>query len=204
MAIYKIPVKIEWTGSPGSPGYNVWHARAGLATDPANDSGLTGAGGPVLALQDFYLDQLPNFGHGASITVGDGILDVSDPQAPRYVEFSPTTITSTTTTGLSPLLAIVYSWKTALARRSGMGRTFWGPLAVGMRDDNDGTPNSQAVVDMRVRAQALVDESRAMPGFALGVLGMAQPGNAASGRVLRDITGVSVSDRWSYLSSRRD
>lgn len=204
MAIYRIPVKLEWQGSPGGPGVNVWHCRVGSLGDPSNDALIGQVDGPLAALDDYYRDQLGNFGHGVVITVGDGITEISNPEAPRGVEVTAPTMAATSTTGMPPLLAICISWKTSLARRAGRGRTFLGPVSTSPADTNDGTLLDAALVDIKNRAQQLVDLSTSANGWAFGVYGKSQPGDALSGKVLRDFTGVSVSDKWAYLSSRRD
>lgn len=204
MAIYRIPVKLDWKGGTGQPGVNIWHVRIGLATDPANDSVLDQVDGPLARLDAFYRTRLPDFGHETVITVGDGVTEVSDPNQPRAVEVTPRTMASTVTDGLPPMLAFVFSWQTTLAARSGKGRTFWGPLTTGAANASDGTPNAAMIADLRTYGNALVADSEAANGWAFGVYGLAQPGNSLSGYVLRDFVGCKVNSKYAVLRSRRD
>ena len=96
----------------------------------------------------------------------------------------------------SALLAVVVSWRTTSASRSGRGRTFIGPLCAEAAQQ-DGTPTPACVNTIRDAASDLREASEGPLGWSLGVLSVKQG-------VLRDFTGEKVADRFAYLSSRRD
>ena len=204
MAVYKIPVRLTWTGASGSPGFNVWHARTGSTNDPGDDGILDGTGGPLDAIEDFYQACLGVMGYRVVINVGDGVTEITDPENPRFVEVSPRNMQAVTTNGVPSFLAICVSWRTSIARRSGMGRTFVGPIASAAQDSATGTPSDTELSTIRSAANALVAKSTSVGNWGIGVYGSSQPGNALAPKVLRDFTQSSVLDHWSYLSSRRD
>jgi hypothetical protein len=94
------------------------------------------------------------------------------------------------------LLAVVISWRTTSASRSGRGRTFLGPMGI-QSLQSDGTPAAGLISAVRTAAQTLVDAQGNVDGTSLGVLSVKQG-------LLRDFTGSTVHDKWAYLSSRRD
>lgn len=105
---------------------------------------------------------------------------------------------------------IVVSWKTSLAARRGMGRTFFGPLA----DDNretDGTIVPSRLTLFKNAAQALITASSSgTNGWAVGVWGLVDPTKETglppltAPHVHRDIIGYGVRDQFAVLRSRRD
>lgn len=189
MAIFRVPARIDFPQA-GGPGFNIWHVR----TNDPQGAELEGALG---ALEDFYSAIAGLYPASASITLGEGI--IKDPLGSP--EFMPDDFRKVVGAGaftLSPsLLSIVVGWRTVSATRSGRGRTFLGPFAVGPQDQADGTPNGGTLNTIRAAAQELVSDSTAPTGWAVGVLSTKQG-------VLRDITGSSVRDRWAVLRSRRD
>jgi len=192
VAIFRVPVTIDNSLS-GGPFMNIFHVRTiGPGGDDADQ-----LGDALDALEDFYMglrNVLPN---GTVVRFGEGM--IKDPLGdPTYQADDPRAIPTGTQLVGSPatLLAITISWRTASASRSGRGRTFVGPFNGGVIAD-DGTPNNQVVDQVRGQAAALVSASGGPGGWAFGVLSVKQG-------LLRDFTGSSVRDRWSFLSSRRD
>ncbi|MGZ7255952.1 hypothetical protein ACXWPU_09410, partial [Streptococcus pyogenes] len=60
-----------------------------------------------------------------------------------------------------------------------------------------GTPDGAFITAATTAANALVAASTGLNGSALGIYSQKES-------LLRDITGMRIRDRWSYLSSRRD
>lgn len=191
MATWKVPVKIQ-AGSADNMAYNVWHIRT-----VDNESGPGSALSDALdALEEFYRDSRSAFSDATVITIGESM--IRDPYgSPEYVEDDRRTLNGLIGGGTAPLLlAVVVGWRTTSATRSGRGRTFVGPLALGAMQ-SDGTPGPAAIGGIRDAATGLVNASTGANGWAVGVYSQKQ-------NLLRDITGNSVKDRFSYLSSRRD
>lgn len=189
MPTFRIPARIEYPGE-GSPGYNVWHARTLNGT--ANLADI------LDALELFYTSCSPAFPTTQTITIGEGM--IQDPYgAPTYVEDDSRTVVGLDGSGqLSPLLCINLAWRTTAATRSGHGRTFLGPWAFGVTQTN-GTPVDAVLEVIRSASTTLLNASLAGAGqgWSLGVY-------SVKDGVLRDFTGVTVRDRFTYLSSRRD
>jgi hypothetical protein len=189
MAIFRVPARITYTAQ-GGPGVNVFH----ISTQPGGQPGDLGEA--LDALEAFYRGMVEVFAPGTSITIGEGI--IRDPLGtPEYVDDDSRTIATGGGGGSAPpLLAVVCGWRTTSATRSGRGRTFIGPVA---RDtlQQDGTVNGDQLTAIRLAATGLVDDSQSANGWALGVLSVQQG-------VFRDVTGVTVRDRLSFLTSRRD
>lgn len=193
MTIFRVPVTITTPGIPGGPYMNVWHCRT---IGPGNEDNVQ-LGEALDALQDFYVgvrDYYPNL---TEVRMGEGM--IKDPLGtPEYQADDPRSIITGGVAGGSAtaLLAIVVSWRTSSASRSGRGRTFVGPFSTSATS-GDGTPNDIVVNGVRSAAEQLVDDSTGSGGWAWGVLSTKQG-------LLRDFTGSTVRDRWSFLSSRRD
>lgn len=189
MPIYRVPVRLEFVGG-GGPGYNVFHVRT---VSNARDE-LTSA---LDALEAFYTSLRPYYVSSTRIHIGEAM--IRDPLgSPEYVNDDSRVVSGTGAAGMEVhLLSIVCSWRTSSATKSGKGRTFLGPFGANVADNNDGTPTTAALNAIRAAAQQLVDSSTGLNDWAIGVLSQKQG-------LLRDITGVTVNDRWSYLSSRRD
>ena len=190
MSIVRVPVRMDFT-QPGGPGYNVWHIRT--ADDNPETWELSGA---LDALEDFYQANAGLYHAGTTITIGEGM--VRDPLgSPTYVDDDVRTLTGGN--GSAPgstMLAVVVSWRTTSATRSGRGRTFLGPITSAVVS-GDGTPSNLFITQARAAATALVAASTAANGWAIGVLSTKQG-------IFRDAVGSSVRDRYSFLSSRRD
>lgn len=191
MAIIRVPVVISNPVLP-DPAMNILHIRT-ITDDP--DSGVIDSA--LDAIFDFYDSLKAHYPSGTTIRLGEGM--IKDPLgSPSYVPDDPREIASGTTTDPLPaLLAVVVSWRTTSATRSGRGRTFVGPLHIDSLQ-SDGTPEALTLTAIRDAANALVAESSSsLNGWAFGVL-------STKTGVFRDVTGNKVADRFSYLSSRRD
>lgn len=193
MAIFRVPARIEIAGLQGGPFMNVFNVRTiGPSGDDADQ-----LGDALDALETFYTGFIARMPNTTTITLGEGM--IKDPLgAPEYQEDDPRVLVAGGVAAgtATPLLALVVSWRTASASRSGRGRTFCGPFnpsTVG----SDGTPDNALVTSVSNAAAALVAASGGPNGWSLGVLSTKQA-------LLRDVTGSTVRDRWSYLSSRRD
>jgi hypothetical protein len=108
------------------------------------------------------------------------------------------------------VLQVCIAWRTALAARRGMGRTFVGPLNTNV-NQSDGTVAEAPLARIRNAAAALVTASTASGGWAWGVYGLQSPmpdppppNPEDQPRVLRDFTGSAVRDKFAVLRSRRD
>lgn len=191
MATFRVPVKIE-AARTGAPYMNVWHVR----TVSGTSGELGDLANAVEAIADVYLAIKDYMADGMKITLGEGM--IKDPLGnPEYVPDNSIVINTAVGDGSTapPLLAIVASWRTSSATRSGRGRTFFGPFLPN-RLEPDGTPANEVVTAVRESCSDLVSASTGLGGWSVGVLSTKQG-------LLRDVTGVSVKDRWSYLSSRR-
>lgn len=202
MTVFRVPVNLSWSGS-GSPGVNVWSVRVDNAP-LTGDSNLQEA---VTAIHTFYDSVKDIFQAGTTITLGD----IVERNSQTFASASWTTITGNNTGfDAAPVLQIVVSWKTTLAARRGMGRTFLGPLC-NDNVENDGTIVPARLTEISNAATALVNNSKGnLNGWAVGVWGYqnAKPPKPQVrtdfGRVHRDIVGYKVRDRFAVLRSRRD
>lgn len=197
MAIWRLPVNLQWTG-PGSPGANVWHFR----TDSPDPTDLE-VNAAVAAIHQFYQTLINNNIYSPSVLISsESAVEVSS-QEERAVDFDPIAPGSGGTEA-PEVLQIVCGWRTSIAARRGRGRTFVGPLATSTMDPNGSVANipRQVVLDA---ATALVAASSTEAGWAIGVYGLQDSGGGPTApRVLRDFTGVKVRDRFAVLRSRRD
>lgn len=191
MGIYRIPVKLEGTTTPGGPWMNVMHVRL------VDDTETGELGNALDALEQFYEGVRGHIPNTVTITLGEGM--IRDPLgSPEYVDDDRRVLTGGGAAGqhLSALLAVVVGWRTSSATRSGRGRTFVGPLVLSANEGN-GTPSANVLAAINNAADGLVSDSLGTNGWAFGVLSTKQG-------VFRDVTGHSVRDRFAFLSSRRD
>lgn len=190
MSILRIPVRIDYPYA-GGPGFNIWHARFVDSTPPP-----ALLGDALDALELFYSTIDSTIVTGTTFTLGEGM--ILDPLgSPTYVDDDSRTVTGSDGAGsMSNLLCITVGWRTISATRSGRGRTFVGPMGIGTAG-NDGTPADSVLTTIRGAATDLIDTSTNANGWAFGVLSTKQA-------LLRDFTGSTVKDRYTFLSSRRD
>lgn len=188
MAIWRVPVRIEHSSMP-DPGFNIFHVR-GINND--RDLLLEA----VDSLHALYFAMKQLYPSGTTIVLGEGMRSNIDTE-PLYVADARRTIAGTGGGGPAPaLLAISAGWRTAVATRSGRGRTFFGPVAAEVLDN--GKPKAAFVNSLQAACDDLVSASTGPSGWSFGVWSVKQ-------NILRDFTGVNVrEDSFAYLSSRRD
>lgn len=192
MSIFRVPVYINYPGT-GGPGMNVFHIRTIGPTD-SDDSEQLHEG--LDALESFYDAIKPYYPSGTLIVGGSDI--IKDPLGdPTYEADYGWSVGGAASGEMLPVYcAMVAGWRTTSATRSGRGRTFLGPFTETF-NGSDGLPRDGDVISLRGHLATLLSASMGPSGWSLGVLSVKQG-------ILRDVTGVSVRNRWSYLSSRRD
>lgn len=193
MAIWRIPIRIT-SAFIGGTGANVWHCRSDAgATEEASIEEA------VNWVEAFYTAIATVYEGGAQILF-DGVVTQVGVEDPTAIDtITPFTVVASGAGGpLPPANCIVVGWKTALATRSGRGRTFLGPLKTNTNEAN-GTPAAATLTTVRNAATALVASSMAetAPPSALGVW-------SPTDQVFRDFTGSAVRDKFAVLRSRRD
>jgi hypothetical protein len=158
-------------------------------------------------LHDFYAALAVSSTNGGiyssdtTITLGT-VVDVETDE-----QYSPTFSEITGAGGTSesaPVLCIVVGWRTSIAARRGMGRTFLGPV-IPACVENNGTIASAALTNVNAVADQLVSDSEGLTDKALGVWGLQTAGGGPTDpHVLRDFTSANVRDQFGVLRSRRD
>lgn len=199
MAVYRVPVNLTWPGS-GSPGVNVWSLRVSAASfDAARQDAID-------ELHAFYTSIIGTFAAGTKITLGD----IVERDTQEYAAATWTAIDSAAGVAMAaPANQICIGWRTSLAARRGMGRTFIGPLTPAAIT-TDGTLNEATRVAVEDAATALVTASQTLNEWAYGVWGLetkAPPLTTDYGalpHVHRDFVSASVKDKVAILRSRRD
>ena len=197
MAVWRMPVNLTY-GNGGGPGVNIWHLRD-LDGTPGEAQTL------VDSLHSFYTAVMTTGVGGAGIFQNNTTASASelinvDTQETQQINWTDI-LGPGVTTSLPPANQICISWRTSIAARRGMGRTFLGPLGANAQESN-GTI-AAAVLDLvRGAASDLVSASLTDGNGAFGVYGLQSSGGTA--RVLRDFTGSAVQDKFAVLRSRRD
>lgn len=191
MAIYRQ----TWTithPALGGIGTNTWHCETAGA--PADDDG--DVDGPSAFITSFYGALNDIYAEG-SVIACDGLwISVHDDKTVNSSS-DPTTMTlGVATTTLAPQDCLVASWRTAVASKSGRGRTFLGPLNLGALEAN-GTPAEFARTAIVAAGNALISDSNEGDVGVLGVYSTKQD-------LLRPFTGVSCKNKFGTLRSRRD
>lgn len=207
MAIWKVPVLITYANG-GGPGANVWHIRTPEVGTAAGEVQVM-----VDAIRQFYAFVNTAIGTGTSIFqlgTSFSLGEVVNVTTQESVTPTWAAVTAATPSGsLPPSQQIVVGWRTSISARRGMGRTFLGPLNQGVLESN-GTPTAAALTAVGSAAAGLVSTSLSDANGAVGVYGLQQ--SAPQGttdysglpRLLRDITGHRVRDKFAVLRSRRD
>lgn len=202
MTVWRVPINLTWPGA-GSPGVNVWSIRT-TSEVQSDEVNLQEALDELHNRYTSFCQYMPS---GSTAQLGDVVN--RDTQ-----EFGPgtwTKITSTNGSGQAPqALQMVISWRTALAARRGMGRTFIGPLGTNVMQ-SDGSISDTILTEVTGLAQGILNASTSgTNGWSVGVWGLQN--KAPSGttnysalpHVHRDITGFRVRDKFGILRSRRD
>jgi hypothetical protein len=206
MPIYRVPMELTWPNN-GGPGVNVFHVRTASGAIAGVNGELDQA---LAALRTFYSTLGAATGgvyvNGSTVNVGQ-VVDVAD-QTTVAGTFAPLNIGGSAAAAPQNLQFAI-SWRTTIAARRGMGRTFIGPLNSSIIQ-SDGTPGVSALTRVRDAASALVDASKGPNGWALCVYGLQAAGPGKGGsyeglpRVGRDFTSSRVRDVFAVLKSRRD
>lgn len=209
MPVFRLPVHLESNSWSGAPGVNVWHIRT--AGSPSLDlpTWATQFGGALDAIQTFYESTSTLWRAGLKARFGLDALDVDEQTTPLETEQREVTI-GFGEPAPTPL-ALCVSWRTALRARRGFGRTFVGPLYAGVRDPGSGAPTAASLLTLRNAAAALVADSAAGNGWAIGVYGLEKPAkqsvlnpDGSFPHVFRDFVSSNVNAKYAVMRSRRD
>lgn len=191
MPIYRTVV--ETRGAMiGGVGVNTWHFRT--PGSPTTDATALQAASD--ALETFYGTYISSLAP-ANVTVSAPSLWIELAEEPTSVQLDPwTTGSSGSNTTLPAPVAMVLGWRTALAARSGRGRTFINPLRSTLVDPN-GTPTTTAVTTLAGAGLALIN---AFDAPATGAFVVWSPTDGVG----RDFISPAVQDKFAVLRSRRD
>lgn len=187
--VFRYVVNLSY-GSGGGPGVNVWHFRG---PSVGNDSQLV-----VNAINGFYGGLNNLMAPGMVVTGPSEVVAGIEGDSPTFEPVTGWTVNAAagSNTTAPPVLQIVAGWRTALASRSGRGRTFLGPFNTSVLDVN-GTPTNSAIGLVNEACQEIVDFNGGVDDGAIGVW-------SPTDGVIRDITGFRVRDTFAVLRSRRD
>jgi len=97
---------------------------------------------------------------------------------------------------LPPATALVITWRSSLAKRSGTGRTFLGPSAAGLLDA-DGTIQTASLNILRAGADAFASSQGTGGAWTYGIW-------SKKDQVLHPLQSAVIRDRFAVLRSRRD
>lgn len=176
----------------GGVGVNTWHFRT--PGSPTSDATALQAASD--ALEAFYATYITSIAP-SNVTVSSPSLWIELAEEPTSVQLDPWTTASTgSNTTLPSAVALVVGWRTALAARSGRGRTFINPVRSTLVETN-GTPTTAAVTSMATAGLTLINTFDAP---ATGSFVVWSP----TDQVGRDFTNVAVQDKFAVLRSRRD
>lgn len=191
MPIWRTAVETTHPNMPNA-GVNTWHFGDG---DEGTSATALLAGATLL--ESFY-EAVTGTGIAPSARVAhDGIwVDVEDG---TEIQTDPWTVgTGTTGPTLPPANTVCISWRTGTSLRSGVGRTFLGPILDTQASD-DGTPAPTLLTTVLAAATTLVTANTAgFPDF---------PGFGVYSRQLgsiRQFQSARMSDQFAVLRSRRD
>lgn len=152
--ITKITVAIN--GGAGSPpDYNVHYVTSSDQL-PATLTTVLGK------FHDFYDAVKAWFPNGQVFTIGAQVLNM-ETTPPTVLAVPPVTVNGTDFSGYCPpQCAVVVSWKTILASRSGRGRSFMGPVGRAGETTN-GTPTPAFVTALQTAANTLISSLEPLP-----------------------------------------
>lgn len=191
MPTARIPVDIRWTEATGSPGVNVFHARADSLDAFNADFGALSA-----ILEDFYTAIRPLYYVGVTISCAGEAQGVGDDTGSTYL-FDPWTMTGSGNQGyLPPADCMLVQWSAQTGGRNGRGRSFLGPLDLAVAETN-GTPVEADRESVQDAIDALITANGAFGNGALGVYSRTED-------VFRDFVSGSCPNYFAVLRSRRD
>lgn len=191
MTTYRAVVTIA---SPdiGGTGVNIFHLSDG-GTDP----GDTAWNDAIDALGDFYNGVTSKVPSSTTFAFDGELIEVEGGSSSSVTGLHTFSIIGgTTVQGLPVANTICVGWRTGVHTRSGMGRTFLGPIA---QDTNgaDGKPTQAVVDDVKDAADGLIAAVDAISGVDFVVW---SPTLHAS----RVITSSVIHRKYAILRSRRD
>lgn len=191
MALYRCTVRLTFPVGSGG-GTNTWHLRTGTGTD--EDQNIAALMGKVRFFYEAVTPTLPNTWSaewdGTALEIATAEPTLVTAPGGGWEE------TGSATGGYGAAAGMgCVTWRTALAARSGRGRTFVGPLAATAVEQN-GTLSSTALSLFRQAGQSIPDSAGSSVAGAVVVWSeRLQQG--------RDIIGSSVTDQVAILRSRR-
>ena len=192
MPIWRGTVEITHP-SLGGTGTNTWHVRT---IDVAGGGANPQLGTISEWLESFYTG-LTAITAGGTSTIFNGEwirVDGAQPDLETAGDFAVGS--GTTVAPLPPSNSLVASWGTAVRNRRGRGRTFVGPLGVNTLQDN-GSPTEAARDVLVGLGETLIEESDSFGSGAVVIWSTVDQQG-------RDITSVSVANKFASLRSRRD
>lgn len=199
MPVIRVPVKVRWNG-PGTPGVNIWHFRTVSALNELGAQ-VWQVGYALSTIKKFYDDTAGLRPASVVHTIGEDLVDVETDEIVPGVAVA-TSVGAMGEAYAPQSLQMCVNWRTSLAARRGRGRTFLGPLHNTVMD-GDGSPTAVALNTIRAAADAVVDSSDNVNGWAIGVWGQ-ETLYVPEPKVLRDVVAAQVSDKFAILRSRRD
>jgi len=178
--------------SLGGTGTNTWHAR----TDGVDDAGDATLQDLIDALETFY-SSVTAIVAGQTTFATDGTWIRVDGDEATIIDKDGFSVTAGTSQGpLPPANCLVAGWRTAVASRSGKGRTFIGPMGTSTLQDN-GSPTESTRDALAAAGEALIDSFDGIANGALAVW-------SVKDQVARDLVSVAVANEFAVLRSRRD
>jgi hypothetical protein len=184
--LYKVRVQANYPG-PGGPGLNTFHLNA------TDDTAFQAAQLPLKQLYQAL---------AGTMVIGGTYTAVQDAIKDPYGQPVRITVPAWSVAGnaggamLPPQTMVCVSWRTALATRSGSGRSFFGPSATGLLD-TDGTIQTASLQIIRDGAHAFATSQGTAGAWTYGVYSRKQ-------QALRPFVDGVVRDRFAVLRSRRD
>lgn len=191
MPTARIPIDLTWTGASGSPGANIYHARADSIDQFNADFDALG-----VILFDFYDTIKDMYCTDVTIRWAGEASGVGDDTGQVYSGNAWSVSGTNGTDHLSPALNVMIRWRTESGGAHGRGRNFYGPLIDGASESN-GTPDEDVRDEFQAAADALVAASSGFGNGALGVYSRVED-------VFRDFTSATVPNYFAILKSRRD
>lgn len=191
MPTARIPIDLTWSIATGSPGVNVFHARAdSLDAFNADFNALSAL------LEQFYTDIAAVIPNTVTISSQGEATGVGDDTGNTY-SMDPWSVAGTSTGGYAPPAnTMLVRWSAATGGRSGRGRTYISPITEAIIEAN-GTPDETARGIVATAAEDLVTSSQGFGNGALGIYSRVED-------TFRDFVTSEVPNYFAVLRSRRD
>jgi hypothetical protein len=190
MALWRMTVDLSYGVGTGH-GTNTWHLRStGVEPDDTDLQDL------VDAIKDWYGAGFAHCVPTTSHARFDGVLQEINSDSPRALAVTGFDSAGAVAANYAPPAnQIVTTWRSTLSARSGRGRTFIGPVALPVFQD-DGTVATATLTALVNAGNALCAASQA---FSNGAVVVWSP----TDNVGRDIIAATVTDQIAVLRSRR-